>query len=325
MLCLNLVRRILTAVGLLAIFSLAAAQSPVILWQYQGNADSWQPIDFSPDELTIVHGSYGQFRAHRVKNGEVVNSFGSPQTFGLSGLTYSPDSATIYAASFDLTLQNWSAEGNLLLTTWPNQWSNVAVSPDGTQLAVGTALSSGKVRILDAINHMQVMTFRDHVGPVYWIAFSPDGQYLATTGQDGKLIVRSLTPTRPTWTFQAHSGVARSLAFSPDGNQIVTGGVDGFARVWDLRSNQMVAQFPHSGAVHSVAWSADGRAIATASAQPAIRIFRTNPLAPYAVYTGEMGEGPLRVAFSRNSALFAYSRRDGKLVMAANPLVAGGR
>src|SRR5688572_7920651 len=108
----TMLRRTLVASVLLVVASFACAQAPRIAWQYQGMAGTWQPIDFSPTGATIVYGAYGSFRTLSVASGAVLTTYGNSQTYGMSGLTFSPDGSKIYAASFDATLQTWATRGN---------------------------------------------------------------------------------------------------------------------------------------------------------------------------------------------------------------------
>ena len=65
------------------------------------------------------------------------------------------------------------------------------------------------------------------------LAFSPDGNTLASGGSDGTVHLWDTATGSKIRTLTEHAG-AISIAFSPDGNTLASNGLDGTALFWEL-------------------------------------------------------------------------------------------
>ena len=71
------------------------------------------------------------------------------------------------------------------------------------------------------------------------LAFTPDGQLLATAG--GPVSLWGLGTERPIRTFKGPTGLVRSIAVSPDGKTMATAGGDGVVTLWDVAKGEPLA------------------------------------------------------------------------------------
>lgn len=106
-------------------------------------------------------------------------------------------------------------------------------------------------------------TFTKPLGNVLSVAYSPDGQRLATGGGDGEIMLWSLDGT-PLLSCDGHSGRVWSVAFSPDGQRLASGGDDHTVRLWDVATGRCLQTLRgHTNWVFSVAFSPDGQLLAS--------------------------------------------------------------
>ncbi|GAB4410923.1 MAG: hypothetical protein OHK0039_15690 [Bacteroidia bacterium] len=76
-------------------------------------------------------------------------------------------------------------------------------------------------------------------------------------------------------SLQAHDGAIDALAVSPRGDVLVSGSADGTARVWTLKTTELLFTLSHAGRVRDVAFSPDGQYIATASEDKTVKLWHT--------------------------------------------------
>jgi len=104
-----------------------------------------------------------------------------------------------------------------------------------------------------------------HDGGVVAVAFSPDGQRVATASQDKTARLWDAAGRQEIARFP-HEDTVSAVVFSPDGQRLATASADKTARLWDAASGRELARLPHKKGVADVAFSPDGRRLASASA-----------------------------------------------------------
>ena len=112
-----------------------------------------------------------------------------------------------------------------------NNCTAVAVSPDGTQLAVA---ADWAVRLFDLEKQRERTTLKAHKGHVSSLAFSPDGATLATGSWDQTVRLWDAATGRERETFQWSIGRVYRLAYAPDGLRLAAGSDTGAVLVWDM-------------------------------------------------------------------------------------------
>jgi WD40 repeat protein len=119
-------------------------------------------------------------------------------------------------------------------------------------------------------------TITDHTEVMRQIAFSPDGQLLATSSVDSTVRMWRLSDGKLARTIR-HPEAVTSIAFSPDGRWLVSGSYDGAARLWRLSDGALAQTLKgHIGTVWSVAYSPDGQRIASSGEDKTIKLWRAS-------------------------------------------------
>jgi WD40 repeat protein/serine/threonine protein kinase len=114
--------------------------------------------------------------------------------------------------------------------------------------------------------HQPVKTLWGHLDAVRSAVFSPDGERIATSGDDCTAKVWDAASGRELLALKGHRGSIWSVAWSPDGRRIATGSFDRSARVWEVATGrELLTLTGHAAGVLTLAWSPDGGQIVTGS------------------------------------------------------------
>ena len=144
---------------------------------------------------------------------------------------------------------------------------------------------------------------------VYTVDLSPDGQILASGGDDNTFKLWDVASGRELKTFTEHNDRIECVAFSPDGRVLASASIDGSVKLWGVYSHRKLATLKHSDWVECVAFSPNGRVLASASIDGSIKLWDVQKKKNIATFTGHSA-GVSSVAFSSDNRLLASASYD---------------
>ena len=196
----------------------------------------------------------------------------------------------------------------------------MAFNPGGTLLASAGVGADGRLviwRVEDSGASTTLKLVEVHQGMGLAVAFSANGDTLATSRKDGSIVLGAIRgeALELRHVVPAHQGLILSVAFSPDGRRLASAGIDGTVLLWDLDESlatpRRLAALPAS--VGRVAFSPDGRFIAAACHDGSVQSWDLRAAQPAPMRMNRHRGLVASVAFSADGAMLASSGADGSV------------
>lgn len=213
----------------------------------------------------------------------------------------------------------WSPDGNMISATYFDNTTVIFHASNGTVLRkIGSHPQPTGTRC-DGEQDCAIVA---HL-PTRTSAWSPDGRYLATGGDNRLIIIYDTIDWSVASVFSGHTGSVLTIEWSPGGTMIASGsGTDKVAmhnmpeniiKIWDFYEGKQIAELEgHQDGVMNLKWSPDGTRIASASDDKTIMLWSTDDWNRTMTLTGHT-LGVLDVAWSPDSTMLVSGSRDYKV------------
>ena len=266
-------------------------QTPTTLYTCKGHTGRVTSVCWSPDGTRLATGSYDKtVRLWDARTGQHLLTYGSHRD-AVTTLAWSPGNVHITSASNDGMVHLWDARTGGYLASYGGHigavntlsWSPVVMGNELSRLIA----SAGADRIVHIWNAstssgQNVFSFRNHTSSIRCVAWSPDGQHIASCGDDQRVLLWSpkeeyispskhsiLTPTTNTSPhsvirFTGHEARINALSWSPDSRYIASASSDYRVLIHDCLNEHTLISYTiqSKGMKNCVAWSPDGKYLA---------------------------------------------------------------
>ena len=229
-------------------------------------------IAFSPDAQHVLYESeYGKLVIRGISTGSdsvygrLLRSFYTGR-FETVSVAFSPNGQHILSIDLDGAMSLYHTDTGQEVRTFRDQrlfrGSKAAFSPDGNYI-LSTGIDgyymlpvpwNSLIMLWDVNKGEMIYDLPSRVKYINQVAFSPNGRYLLSGGNDDSeeetLILRDMSTGKEIRSFPVTYAV-RSLAFSPDGRYIAVDVTDTdlyspvvCIQLWDVSTGQLVKSFP---------------------------------------------------------------------------------
>ncbi len=121
-------------------------------------------------------------------------------------------------------------------------------------------------------NLVQILT--GHSSRVSSVAYSPNGQTLASGSDDNTIKLWNVRTGNLLQTLASHSSWVYSVAYSPNGQTLASGSKDGTIKLWNVKTGKLLQTLTgHSDWVSSVVYNPDGQTLVSVSWDKTIKLW----------------------------------------------------
>ncbi len=185
------------------------------------------------------------------------------------------------------------------------------ISPDQSKIALGGP--SRMVKVFSTKDGSLAFKMKKHTDWVTAVAFSPNGEWLATADRNGGVVIWDADNGLEIHMLAGHKSAVTALSWRPDSKLLASVSEDGSAKIWEMNEGKQVRTWnPHPGGVLSINYTHDGRVVTCG---------RDNQVAAWSADGAKLksfeftNELPVRVVFSHDGERVIATDWTGKVTV----------
>ncbi|KAG8941143.1 hypothetical protein FRC03_004800 [Tulasnella sp. 419] len=186
--------------------------------------------------------------------------------------------------------------------------------------------SSPRVIMTDGNNRWDrvLFTLTSHSDDVNAVSYSPDGETIATGGDDRRVMIWDSRTGAQVHILEGHSSLVWAVAFSPNGRLLVSGSGDRSVRMWNSATGILIHTLErHSQQVRAVCFSPLGHMIASGSDDSSVILWDSGTGSFIRMLSGHSHlvlsiifspDGAQIVSCSENSSIIIWDTETGTVI-----------
>jgi WD40 repeat protein len=290
------------------------------LFNLPHQASVWSVAFTSDSQLFASSDDNGIVKFWDLHNGECLKTL-EAHNLGIWSIAFSHDGQFLATASSDTTIKIWDCQNYQCIQTLKGHDGFVraiAFSPKSHLLASGSDDTTVKIWEFQK-NDGDTGKFQEkyyekrlnHSNIIRSLAFSPDGQTIASGSDDEKVRIWKID-TGECIKLLSHDNVVSAVAFNPNTQTLACGDENYIVKIWDYRGNSLQSWQGYSRIIRALAISPDGKTLISGHDDHTVRVWNHNqetPLKTLEKHTHRV----LTVAFSPDGKMFASGGCDKTL------------
>ena len=142
-------------------------------------------------------------------------------------------------------------------------------------LLLCTNVNSDVQFVVHFFNPPAHLTYAGHSDAVSGVAWSPNGQRIASASSDGTVQVWDAASGSHALTYRGHTSDVLTVAWSHDGRYLASGSADNSVQIWNASTGARILTYRgHSSVITGVTWSGDDRYLASCDVAGSMQVWQ---------------------------------------------------